>query len=228
VRELAKGDICCVCGSEKGVRKFKGDNKWYCSKHFEHMRKHGHILERTIYDPNDIILYNNYAEIVLYNKRCEEVGRVIIDLDDVEKCKEYKWYLKTNKDNDKKYAINKNGNKTIYMHNHIFGFIEENKEVDHIDSNGLNNKKENLRISTHQQNGFNCKLAKNNKSGITGVYERIVNGKWCATIKANNKKIHLGDYANKTDAIIARLKAEKEYFGVFAPQKHLFEQYGID
>ena len=37
----------------------------------------------------------------------------------------------------------------------------------------------------------------------------------------------LGNYVDKTDAVIARLKAEKEYFGEYAPQRHLFKEYHI-
>jgi hypothetical protein len=56
---------------------------------------------------------------------------------------------------------------------------------------------------------------------------------WChnryeARIGYNKKKIHLGSYENIEDAIVARLKAEKEYFGDFAPQRHLFKEYNIE
>lgn len=43
----------------------------------------------------------------------------------------------------------------------------------------------------------------------------------------NNKTKYLGSFKNKEGAIKARLEAEAKYFGEFAPQKHLFEQYGI-
>jgi hypothetical protein len=42
------------------------------------------------------------------------------------------------------------------------------------------------------------------------------------------KQIHLGMFENKEDAIKARLEAEAKYFGDFAPQRHLFEQYKIN
>ena len=49
-----------------------------------------------------------------------------------------------------------------------------------------------------------------------------------ARIVLNKKDIYLGRYSNKEDAIKARLEAEIKYFGEFAPQRHLFEQYGIN
>ena len=45
--------------------------------------------------------------------------------------------------------------------------------------------------------------------------------------KVNYKKIRLGEYEHIEDALIARLKAEKKYFKEFAPQRHLFAEYGI-
>ena len=44
----------------------------------------------------------------------------------------------------------------------------------------------------------------------------------------NRKEILLGTYENFDDAVRARLEGEKKYFGEFAPQKHLFAQYGIE
>lgn len=48
-----------------------------------------------------------------------------------------------------------------------------------------------------------------------------------SAIKIKGKQKHLGYFANKNDAVIARLKAEAKYFGEFAPQRHLFEEYNI-
>jgi hypothetical protein len=48
-----------------------------------------------------------------------------------------------------------------------------------------------------------------------------------ASINVNKKICWLGRYLNKKDAIVARLQAEAKYYGEFAPQQHLYEQYGI-
>jgi len=65
----------------------------------------------------------------------------------------------------------------------------------------------------------------NNKTGITGVC--IEKGKYRSDITYNKKRIFLGYYNNLEDATVARLKAEKKYFKEFAPQKHLYKEYGI-
>lgn len=67
----------------------------------------------------------------------------------------------------------------------------------------------------------------NNTSGFTGVSWDKKMSKWRSYIVINKQQIHLGLYINKEDAVIARLKAEAKYYGEFAPQRHLFDEYGI-
>lgn len=113
--------------------------------------------------------------------------------------------------------------KVIRMHHLLTG-----KSYDHADRNPLNNRRYNLREATMIENAQNHTKQKSNTSGIVGVEFRQSNNKWCANITVNKKRIWLGYFHNKKDAIIARLQAEKEYFGEFAPQRHLFEQYKIN
>lgn len=68
---------------------------------------------------------------------------------------------------------------------------------------------------------------KRNTSGVVGVGINRTLNKWMAYINIDNKNINLGTYEDVNDAIIARLKAEKKYFGDFALQKHLFKEYGL-
>jgi hypothetical protein len=71
-------------------------------------------------------------------------------------------------------------------------------------------------------------IPKRNISGVIGVGIDRNRGKWMSYIMIDKKNIDLGRYDDKIDAIIARLKAEKEYFGDFALQKHLFKEYGLE
>ena len=116
--------------------------------------------------------------------------------------------------------------KTIVMHRIVCGVVEDGKVIDHINRNKLDNRKHNLRECYQQENTFNCKLSKNNKTGYTGISLSSGN-RYVARIKYNKKEIILGCFSELEDAIKARLQAELEYFGEFAPQKHLFEKYGI-
>lgn len=108
------------------------------------------------------------------------------------------------------------------MHQIIVG-----KWSDHNDRNPLNNRKDNLRKASYAENTQNHSKRKDNTSGITGVtFNKHIN-KWQVCININKKRTHLGSFINKEDAIITRLKAEKEYYGEFAPQQNLFEKYNI-
>lgn len=144
-----------------------------------------------------------------------------VDLKNFDKIKDYNWYEQLDGVGSLKTHIPKT-NKIISMHQ-LLGF----KNYDHIDRNELNNLESNLRPATCQENARNHSLLSNNTSGFTGVSWDSKNLKWRSYIIVNKCQIHLGIYANKQDAIVARLKAEAKYFKEFSPQRHLFEQYGI-
>ena len=145
------------------------------------------------------------------------------DLEDYDKIKDYCWseHILTNGFH-KLEAFNPKTKKVISMHA-LLGC----KFYDHIDRNELNNRRCNLRPATHQENSCNKSLASNNTSGVSGVFYSNTHKKWIARIGVSNKRIYLGVFNNKDDAIIARLRAEVEYYKDFAPQKHLFNKYNI-
>lgn len=60
---------------------------------------------------------------------------------------------------------------------------------------------------------MNNEIRKNNTSGVTGVHFDKSRNKWMAYITYNNRRIFLGYFNNKEDAIEARIAAEIEYFG---------------
>lgn len=101
------------------------------------------------------------------------------------------------------------------------------KGYDHKNRNKKDNRMENLRPCTTQQNLYNKSKSKRNTSGVMGVSWHNIADKWMARLSIDHKCIYLGLFVNKDDAIRARLNAEVKYFGEFAPQQHLYEQYGI-
>lgn len=143
---------------------------------------------------------------------------IYFDLEDAGKILQHTWFV-----NDKGYAVTRIGNKNIKMH--IFlGY----KMHDHHNQNKRDNRKENLWSCTQEENNRNVPKAKNNTSGFIGVHYEKRRNKYVASICVSKKRIHIGYYENKNDAIIARLQAEAKYFGEFAPQRHLFKQYKIN
>lgn len=97
------------------------------------------------------------------------------------------------------------------------GEIPNNLLVDHIDGNPSNNNIINLQLVTKSQNAMKKKQQITNTSGITGVTWNIRKQKWISYITIMNKRIHLGCYIHKEDAIKARKDAEKIHFGEFQP-----------
>lgn len=170
---------------------------------------------------NDIVIHNDYVEIILRNKKGQETGRTLIDLEDLEIVSSHTWSINTHG-----YARASKDNKYLGLHK-LITKTGSNEIVDHINRNRLDNRKYNLRIVTRNENATNKGKQSNNKSGVIGVslYKRDM--KWVAEIKFNGVKNVIGRYIEKENAIKARLLKEHELLGEYAPQKHLFKQYGI-
>jgi hypothetical protein len=107
-----------------------------------------------------------------------------------------------------------------YVHNGKFGFfhraiygdlIDKSQKVDHIHWNKADNRRSSLRIVTDSLNAFNKKISTLNTSGVCGIRQK--NGKWVASITVRQKRIHIGTYKTKEEAIRARKMAEVEHFG---------------
>lgn len=185
--------------------------KGYCKRHWKQLWRHGEILSRTYHDPNEIIIKGTVAEVVLYNQKNQEVGRTIINVEDVEKIKGHKWYLSQG------YAATIINGKMVRMSNFIMDFTPSREEViDHKDRDGLNNRKMNFRKCTTQQNSCNKKMQKNNSSGYRGVTWDKANNKWSVAIWINKKSIWLGRFNNKIKAAKAYNKAALIHHGEFA------------
>lgn len=146
----------------------------------------------------------------------------ICDLEDYDLIKQYSW--KRNKDG---YWICHKNNKISMLHRILLKINDKNIFVDHINHNKNDNRKINLRICTSQENNRNTKLQERNNSNIIGVRWNKNKQKWTSQIGLNYKIKYLGTFSTKEEAIIARLKAEKEIYKDFSPQKYLFDKYLI-
>mgnify|MGYP001026470640 FL=1 len=100
-----------------------------------------------------------------------------------------------------------------YAHRLIFKMVNgvEPEVVDHIDGNTTNNRIENLRSCTNQDNSKNARLSKTNTSGHTGVSWSHHKKKWWANIVINAKQIYLGSFTVFNKAVEARRNAEIKY-----------------
>jgi exonuclease VII large subunit len=188
----------------------------YCNRHYKQYWRHKCILNRTRFDPNEIVVYDNYAEIVIYDKNNNpKEKRIIIDLDDIEKIKNLKWSL-----DSKGYPTTTINNQKIRMHRLILDLNKHDSLIDHKNKNRLDNRKNNFRIATNSNNEANKKKQKNNTSGFTGIFN--VDNKWGVRIQYYKEKFELGFYKNKDIAISVRLQGEKIIFKNFAPNINKF------
>lgn len=124
--------------------------------------------------------------------------------------------LKEKNTSYRQVCIRLNGKTKKYQLHRILVALREGREiselqVDHIDGNGLNNRSDNLRLVTNQENTKNRKLNSNNLSGYSGVYWNKACQKWRACIKADGKLKHLGLFDKLEDAVAARQQAEIKY-----------------
>lgn len=213
-----KKEYCVECGSSNQINRIKGVP--YCKKHWNHMVRYGKIVDKTIYDKNDYIFEKDIVKIVLRDKYQNVNGYCIIDKEDYEKIKDFKWYLV-----NQGYCTTKSIQKEhgIRIHSVLMSdnYMELTNNIlhDHINQDKLDNRKCNLRTVTQHQNTMNMGKKYNNSSGVTGVQQKINKHsiKWIASIMYEYKGMSLGTYNTFDEAVIARLKGEAQYFKEYAP-----------
>lgn len=142
----------------------------------------------------------------------------LVDDEDYEFLIQRKWYAGNNPKAHTMYAksgkgCGKNGLK-ILMHRLIMG-ANNGQFIDHIDGNGLNNQKSNLRFCTHTENMRNSKK-RNSISEYKGVSWFKHARRWRARITVNKKGITIGYFKDKTHAARAYDQAAIKHYGKFA------------
>lgn len=145
-------------------------------------------------------------------------GKVtLVDDEDFDFFNQWKWDSQKSRNTyfAKRYARIKEkfSERTILMHRVIMK-TPQGMVVDHIDGNGLNNQRSNLRNCSNTENLRNQRINKNNTSGAKGVSRN--RNKWMASIRINGKQKNLGRYTDKKDAVIAYNEAAKKHYGEFA------------
>lgn len=143
-------------------------------------------------------------------------GKVaLVDDDDYGWLVQYSWYASFN---GHWYAVTNvrvaGKKKKVYMHRVISGVKDPKIEIDHIDGDGLNNTRANLRQATRSENMCNRSNQRNNTSGWKGVYRR--DNKYRAQIEIRQKSRHLGTFDTPEDAAAAYDRAARELHGVFS------------
>jgi hypothetical protein len=106
--------------------------------------------------------------------------------------------------------------KNLYMHREIMN-APDNMQVDHINGNGLDNRRSNLRLVSNAQNSRHTTHSRNNKTGYRGVFQNSnETHRWFSSIMVDYKTKFLGYFDSPIDAARAYDKAAKELHGEFA------------
>ena len=111
--------------------------------------------------------------------------------------------------------ITENGKKKLIRMHRVIMSAPEDKEVDHINGNGLDNRLSNLRLVNRAENQRNSKRRKDNTSGFKGVSHHGKSGRWQARIRVDGKQKSLGLFSTKEEAYKAYCEASKKYHGNF-------------
>ncbi len=142
-------------------------------------------------------------------------GKVaIVDAEDFERLSSYKWCAVKGRRNWYAKTLRQNG-MPLAMHRLITN-APKHLVVDHINHNGLDNRKENLRLCTRRQNNHNQRPRVGKTSRYKGVYWKKSAKKFVAHIHTKAKKIWLGYFTDEIEAAKAYDKKARELFGEFA------------
>lgn len=194
--------MCHRNETECHVRKVKG--MYLCPKHLTQYYRHNQFLNSTIYDKNEYVIddIDGYCYILLKDKNGNELDKTIINYEDLELCKKYKWHIKYGVNTN--YAVSSFNNKKIFLHRLITncpdGFI-----VDHKNHNGLDNRRNNLVISNHSKNGAN-------RLKETVGIQLTKSGRYSVSIMKDYKHNYVGTYDTLEEAIFERKRKYKELF----------------
>ena len=147
------------------------------------------------YKTNVIKPKDNYAELIIYSADKTKKHTSLIDLEDVQFVEQFSWCIRS-----RGYVGRIENKKLIQLHRALIK-CPDDKIVDHINRNKLDNRKSNLRICDYGKNLRNSSLKSNNASGITGVGIDTKSKNWRARICVNYKNISLGFYEDRKSVV---------------------------
>ena len=142
----------------------------------------------------------------------------IVDDEDYERISKYHWYVVKNGNYYYAYGNGKGPEREhLFMHRKVLNLLQYDKTcVDHINRNGLDNRKRNLRICSFQQNMLNSKPMHNRTSKYKGVKRNKKNNNWRVNISYKGNKYEIGSFVDEEMAARAYDKKAKQLFGEFA------------
>lgn len=155
---------------------------------------------------------DDVVEISLANGK----GVAIVDADDAPLVSAYSWRAIPDSHTTYAGARVPGTRGHVLMHRLVLGISDRRIHVDHVDGDGLNNVRSNLREASDAQNAANRRKQRGFTSRFKGVFWHKGRGHWVARIKVNGKHSYLGSFATEEDAAASYDRAAVVAFGEFA------------
>lgn len=182
--------------------------KLLAEQSWQDKKRHVHVFEQK----------DDHYIMKVYHAPTDTVYDVLIDEEDIEKVESYKWYINVPQNARTLYVAN---DKLGKLHRYLMK-APKNLVVDHINRNGLDNRKENLRLTTASMNSRNMDTKSCNKLGVNGVSFEDASGRHGPRYKVHwmddeqrfrTKSFSVNKYSDAFEKAVAFRKAMEERYG---------------
>lgn len=218
--EVPFGYCQCGCGEKTNIITMTATRKGYIAGlPYPYLVNHRKRMRGEFIDAKPFKIDGVYCRLIPLTQGMY----TIVNASRYEELSKHKWHARRCADRPGYYAQRNSyqdadGNRhMIHISRVIFGIPDDDSNsIDHRNLNTLDNRDDNLRYATPEQNGWNQGVRKNNRSGFKGVSFSASTGKWAAVIRHGRKQTFLGYFPTAYEAHLAYCEAAKRLHGDFA------------
>lgn len=212
--EIQYGECECGCGQKTKIPD-KTNNKygWVKGVPRRFVMNHDKRAKLLVEDAQPFKINGVYCRLIPLTQ-----GQfAVVDASDYEWLMQWKWYAHWSPQMKSFYAKarSRDGNSELNMHSLIAG-TPKGHQTDHENHLTLDNRRNNVRPATAEQNAANRRIRSDNKSGYRGVHWNVRAGKWYAAANRGGERFFAGAFDLAIDAARAYDAKAREIYGAFA------------